>query len=140
MIGAQGYPMYGQQMQTTYPQTYRPIYQPPQPMQMQAMQPQMDPGQVNARYVTCKEEAVAAQIIPDGNPYYFVNEAQGRIYSKRFNPQLNAPEFKEYVLVQQQNPNEPQYAPLDMMKALNNRVEQLEQLFTAPVRKEATAE
>ena len=137
MIGGQGYPIYGQQMQNAYPQTYRPIYQP-QPMQ--AMQPQMDPGQVNARYVTCREEAVAAQIIPDGNPYYFVNEAQGRIYSKRFNPQLNAPEFKEYVLVQQQNPNEPQYAPLEAVKALMNRVEQIEQALTAPARKEMASE
>lgn len=136
MIGMNGYP--GYQMQTAYPQTYRQTYQPPQPMQ--AMQPQMDPGQVNARYVTCREEAVAAQIIPDGNPYYFVNEAQGRIYSKRFNPQLNAPEFKEYVLVQQQNPNEPQYAPLEAVKALMNRVEQIEQALTAPARKEMASE
>ena len=31
MIGMNGYP--GYQMQTAYPQTYRPTYQPPQPMQ-----------------------------------------------------------------------------------------------------------
>ena len=57
MIGGQSYPIYGQQIQTAYPQPYRPVYQPPQPMQTQ-----MEPGMVNARYVTCKEEAVAAQI------------------------------------------------------------------------------
>ena len=108
MIGAQGYPIYGQQMQPAYPQTYRPIYQPPQPMQMN--QPQIDPAMVNARYVTCKEEAVAAQIIPDGSAYYFICEAQGRIYSKRFNPATNAAEFREFA-IQQNQPQAEQFAP-----------------------------
>lgn len=136
MIGAQGYPMYGQQMQSTYPQTYRPIYQPPQPMQMN--QPQMDPAMVNARYVTCKEEAVAAQIIPDGSAFYFICEAQGRIYSKRFNPATNAAEFREYV-IQQNQPQAEQFAPMEALRALNARVEQIEQILTAP-HKEAKPE
>ena len=127
MIGNTAYP--GYQMQPTYPaQAYRPIYQPPQPMQMN--QPQMEPGMVNARYVTCKEEVVAAQIIPDGNPYFFVCEAQGRIFCKRYTQA--GPEFVEYARVQpQQNPPE-QYAPMDALKALGARVEQLEQILTAP--------
>lgn len=135
MIGAPNYPMYGQQ--TAYPQTYRPIYQPPQPLQMN----QPDPAMVNARYVTCKEEAVAAQIIPDGSAYYFICEAQGRIYSKRFNPATNSAEFREYV-IQQNQPQMPaeQFAPMDALRALNARVEQLEQLFTAPRAKEGNAE
>ena len=136
MIGGQGYPIYGQQMQNAYPQTYRPIYQPPQPMQMN--QPQMDPAMVNARYVTCKEEAVAAQIIPDGSAYYFICEAQGRIYSKRFNPATNAAEFREYV-IQQNQPQAEQFAPMEALRALNTRVEQIEQILTAP-HKEARAE
>lgn len=136
MIGAQGYPIYGQQMQPAYPQTYRPVYQPPQPMQMN--QPQMDPAMVNARYVTCKEEAVAAQIIPDGSAYYFICEAQGRIYSKRFNPATNAAEFREYV-IQQNQPQAEQFAPLEALRALNARVEQIEQMLTAP-HKEAKPE
>ena len=136
MIGAQGYPMYGQQMQSAYPQTYQPIYQPPQPMQMN--QPQIDPAMVNARYVTCKEEAVAAQIIPDGSAYYFICEAQGRIYSKRFNPATNAAEFREYV-IQQNQPQAEQFAPMEALRALNTRVEQIEQILTAP-HKEARAE
>ena len=136
MIGAQGYPIYGQQMQPAYPQTYRPVYQPPQPMQMN--QPQMDPAMVNARYVTCKEEAVAAQIIPDGSAYYFICEAQGRIYSKRFNPATNAAEFREYV-IQQNQPQAEQFAPLEALRALNARVEQIEQILTAP-HKEAKPE
>ena len=136
MIGAQGYPIYGQQMQPAYPQTYRPVYQPPQPMQMN--QPQMDPAMVNARYVTCKEEAVAAQIIPDGSAYYFICEAQGRIYSKRFNPATNAAEFREYV-IQQNQPQAEQFAPMEALKALNARVEQIEQILTAP-HKEAKPE
>ena len=136
MIGAQGYPIYGQQMQPAYPQTYRPVYQPPQPMQMN--QPQMDPAMVNARYVPCKEEAVAAQIIPDGSAYYFICEAQGRIYSKRFNPATNAAEFREYV-IQQNQPQAEQFAPLEALRALNARVEQIEQMLTAP-HKEAKPE
>lgn len=134
MIGAPSYPMYGQQ--TAYPQTYRPIYQPPQPMQMNQ---QVDPAMVNARYVTCKEEAVAAQIIPDGSAYYFICEAQGRIYSKRFNPATNAAEFREYI-IQQNQPQAEQFAPMDALRALNARVEQLEQLFTAPRVKEGSAD
>ena len=136
MIGSQGYPIYGQQMQNAYPQTYRPIYQPPQPMQMN--QPQMDPAMVNARYVTCKEEAVAAQIIPDGSAYYFICEAQGRIYSKRFNPATNAAEFREYV-IQLNQPQAEQFAPMEALRALNARVEQIEQILTAP-HKEARTE
>lgn len=139
MIGAQGYPMYGQQMQTAYPQTYRSIYQPPQPMQMN--QPQVDPGMVNARYVTCKEEAVAAQIIPDGSAYYFICEAKGRIYSKRFNPATNSAEFREYAIQQNQPQMQAeQFAPMDALRALNARVEQIEQLLTAPRPKEGNAD
>ena len=136
MIGAQGYPIYGQQMQPAYPQTYRPVYQPQQQMQMN--QPQMDPAMVNARYVTCKEEAVAAQIIPDGSAYYFICEAQGRIYSKRFNPAMNTAEFREYVIQQNQPPAE-QFASMDALRALNARVEQIEHMLTAP-HKEAKSE
>ena len=128
MIGGQGYPIYGQQMQNAYPQTYRPIYQPPQPMQMN--QPQMDPAMVNARYVTCKEEAVAAQIIPDGSAYYFICEAQGRIYSKRFNPATNAAEVREFA-IQQNQPQAEQFAPVEALRALNARVEQIEQMLAA---------
>lgn len=129
MFGGQGYP--GYLMGAGYGQPARPIYQPPQPMQMN--QPQVDPGMVNARYVTCKEEAVAAQIIPDGSAYYFICEAQGRIYSKRFNPATNAAEFREYV-IQQNQPQAEQFAPMDALRALNARVEQIEQMLTAPMK------
>ena len=133
MVGNQGYA--GYQIQQAYPQqVYRPLY--PQPMQM-GMQ-QMEPGMINARYVTCREEAVAAQIIPDGNAYYFICEAQGRIYCKRYNPQTNAPEFIEYARTQQQTP-EHQYAPMDAVKALSQRVEQIEQLLTAPTMRQKEA-
>lgn len=128
MFGGQGYP--GYPMGAGYGQPTRPIYQPPQPMQMNPTG--MEPGMVNARYVTCREEAVAAQILPDGSAYYFICEAQGRIYSKRFNPQTGAPEFREYV-VSQQNPAE-QFAPMDALRALNARVEQIEQMLTAPMK------
>ena len=109
------------------PQPYRPqMYGQP------TGQTAMDPGMVNARYVTCREEAVAAQILPDGNPYLFVHAAQGRIYVKSYNPQTQMPEFREYGMIQpqaQQEQQSAQYAPLDALAALNARVESLEQLL-----------
>lgn len=120
----QGYPGYQQMYQ---PQMYRPAYQQPQPMQMQ----QMDPGAINARYVTGREEAVAAQIIPDGNVYLFYDPTNRMIYAKRFNPQSNAAEFMEFHGPAQQMQQAAQYAPMDAVAALNQRVERIEQTLSA---------
>ena len=137
MIGAQGYPIYGQQMQPAYPQTYRPVYQPPQPMQMS--QPQMDPGAINARDVMCREEAVAAQII-DGTPWLFRDKTHGMVYYKGFNSQTGMAEFIDFAMVRPQQPQAEQFAPMDALRALNARVEQIEQLLTAPKPKEGNAD
>lgn len=115
------------------PQPYRPqLYgqqaypvQQNMPMQDQFMQ---QPGMINARYVTGREEAVAAQILPDGNPYLFKCAAQGRIFEKCVNPQTGMAEFSEYTKSPPQQEQQPiQFAPIDAMQALVGRVEQLEQ-------------
>ena len=118
--------MFGnQQPWTPYqPQQYRPQYG-----QMQGAQPAMDPGMINARYVSCREEAVAAQILPDGNPYLFVNAGQGRIYYKCVNPQTGIADFREFADVQQQ-PQQGQYATASAMEALIERVDKIEQMLT----------
>ena len=122
----QGYP--GYQMQPTYqPQAYRPVYQP-QPMPMQQS---MDPGAVNARYVTGREEAVAAQIIPDGSVFLFYDPTNRMIYAKRFNPQTNSAELMEFRGPTQQMQQAAQYAPMDAVAALDLRVRQIEQMLTA---------
>lgn len=124
----QAYP--GYQMQPTYqPQTYRPIYQPqPMPMPLQQI---ADPGAVNARYVTSREEAVAAQIVPDGNVFLFYDPTNRMIYAKRFNPQTNSAEFMEFSGPAQQPQQAAQYAPMDAVAALDQRVGRIEQMLTA---------
>ena len=58
------------------------------------------PGMIPARYVTGREEAVAAQIIP-GDPFIFADFAHGRIYVKQINPQTMAADFIEFARAQQ---------------------------------------
>lgn len=95
-----------------------------QPMDM------VDPGVLNARYVTCREEAMAAQIPADGRVNLFVCAAMGRIYTKCFNPNIGTAEFREYGMIQQPPPQESvQYAPIDALQALGARVDQIEQLI-----------
>ena len=115
--------MYGNGNPWTPYQPYRP-----QGYGQQQNQQMMDPGMINARYVTCREEAVAAQILPDGNPYLFVDAAQGRIYTKCFNPRTNSPEFREYGMIQPQEP-QAQYASSDAVAALSARLDNIEQLL-----------
>lgn len=118
------------QPQPYRPQTYgQPAYPAQQnmPMQDQFMQ---QPGMINARYVTGREEAVAAQILPDGNPYLFKCAAQGRIFEKCVNPQTGIAEFCEYAkIAPQQEQQAVQFAPIDALQALSARVEQIEQAF-----------
>lgn len=58
------------------------------------------PGTIPARYVTGREEAVAAQIVP-GDPFIFADFAHGRLYVKQINPQTMAADFVEFVRAQQ---------------------------------------
>ena len=58
------------------------------------------PGTIPARYVTGREEAVAAQIIP-GDPFVFADFAHGKLYVKQINPQTMVADFVEFARVQQ---------------------------------------
>lgn len=119
-----GYPWQPQGYQLPYQQQNRPQGYGQQQMDNMGV---MDPGALNARYVTCREEATAAQIQPDGKVNLFVHAAMGRIYTKCFNPNTGIAEFREYGMIQ---PQEMQYAPIDALQALGARVEQLEQALS----------
>lgn len=118
-----GYPWQPQGNQLPYQQQYRTQgYGQP-------MDGMMDPGALNARYVTCREEAMAAQIQPDGKVNLFVNAAMGRIYTKCFNPNTGIAEFREYGMIQPPPQESVQYAPIDALQALGARVDQIEQMM-----------
>ena len=123
MFGNQGYA--GYQVQSPYqPQSYRPVYQQPQ---MQA-----DPGAINARYVTGREEAVAAQIIPDGNVFLFYDPTNRVVYGKRFNPQTNSAEFMEFrgpAPIEQ--PGNAGGITMEMFMQLKGEVDQIKQTMMA---------
>lgn len=130
----------GYQMPQTYqPQVYRPIYQQPQM--------QMDPGAISARYVTGREEAVAAQIIPDGNMFLFYDPTNRTVYAKRFNPQTNSAEFMEFrgPAPIEQSGNQGGGITVEMFMQLKSEVDQLKQAVMVPqgrqrAQKEANAE
>jgi hypothetical protein len=90
--------------------------------------PVNQPGTIPARYVTGREEAIAAQIIP-GDPFVFADFAHGRIYVKQINPQTMAADFIEFVRAQQPvaAPAEPdvQFATQDDIAALKAEIEAL---------------
>lgn len=83
---------------TPYQQAYPSIN--PYMQQRNDFSPASQPGTIPARYVTGREEAVAAQIIP-GDPFVFADFAHGRIYVKQINPQTMAADFIEFVRAQQ---------------------------------------
>lgn len=125
---AYGYPNY---------QGYAPgqAYQPqgygmrPGVVDQQYAQPMMvqQPGMISARYVTGREEAVAAQIMPDGNIWIFADVAHGKIYTKQVNPQNGLADFREYSTSMPQNPamEVPQYATMADLTAIKEEIEAL---------------
>lgn len=90
----------------------------------------LQPGTIPARYVTGREEAVAAQIFP-GDPFIFADFANGRMYVKQINPQTMAADFVEYARVQHVQPQTaPQQAavefvPVSEFRALQAQFEAL---------------
>lgn len=84
------------------------------------------PGSIPARYVTGREEAVAAQIIP-GDPFIFADFAHGRLYVKQINPQTMAADFIEFVRAQQpvaaQSEQAIQFATQDDIAAVKAEIE-----------------
>lgn len=102
------------------------------------------PGGISARYVTGREEAVAAQILPDGNVWVFADIAHGRMYTKRVDPQNGFAEFREYQAVAQptSDVDEPavpvqQYVTVDEFNALKREIEQLKNSARPAQRREA---
>lgn len=108
---------------------YTPMNNITQPTQM--TQQIQQPGSMYARYVAGKEEAVAAQVLPDGNLNVFVDNANGRIYTKAVAPNGMA-EFREFAFVQPvPRAAEPQthWAPMEMVEQLRGELEQLKEML-----------
>ena len=79
-------PMYGNPYAAQMRQNPAPYYQP---------QPQPGPGVV-ASLVTGRQEAEAAQIVFNNDINVFVDQANGVIYTKRFNANTGASDFTVY--------------------------------------------
>lgn len=120
-----GRPGYGQQM-----------YQ--QPMQQMYQQPAMQDGMVQARFVSGREEAVAANVIP-GSMCLFIDRANRKIYSKFIDPQTGMPEFRDFG--ETQPAQQLQYVTAEDLANLEQRIEQrLASMQAKPTgRKAATA-
>lgn len=85
------------------------------------------PGMINARYVTGREEAIAAQILPDGNIWVFADIPHGKIYTKQINAQTGGADFREYSaqqIVQEKTDSAPpsQYVTAEEFAALRAEV------------------
>lgn len=72
-----------------------------QQMQMQYPGQQMMQPTIQARYVTGREEAVAAQIPQDGNMCVFADTGHGMIYTKQLNMQDGSAVFRAYRRIDQ---------------------------------------
>ena len=93
----------------------------------QSMQPApqgMLTGERQGRVVTCKEEAVAAQVMP-GAPYFFLDLSHGRAYVKRVDPQTGAADFIDLAVIRPEAAAQPQYATIDMVNELRAQLELL---------------
>lgn len=120
----QGYP---QQMYAQQRMDYLQSVQQPQQTQQ--------PGDLQARIVTSREEAVASQVVPDGRPYMFYNPNRQEVYMKRIDPQTGAAEFADFGRIQpQQIPQAPaiEYAPLTAISQLEARMDRIESMLSAP--------
>lgn len=122
-----------------YPQGYPQMnYQQQRMDYLQSMQqPQQaqQPGDLQARIVTSREEAVASQVLPDGRPYMFYNPNRQEVYMKRIDPQSGAAEFADFGRIQpQQMPQTPpvEYAPMTAISQLEERMDRIEGMLAAP--------
>ena len=128
--GFQQFPNY-QQQRMDYLQSMQ------QPMQSQ------QPGDLQARVVTSREEAVAAQVLPNGMPFVFYCPTRQEVYMKRIDPQTNIAEFADFGRIQpQQMPQAApvEYVPLDRFAKLERRMDDFEAMLTAPAHKQKGAD
>lgn len=117
------------QTQQYQPNAYRPTVTAQQ--MIDGPQYMMQPGMINARFVTCREEAVAAQIM-DGNPWLFLDQAHGMVYYKGFNSRTNTAEFIDFAMAQPQQPQQPQFAPIADFMQLKSDFDQFKNAVMAP--------
>ena len=134
-----------------YQPQYNPGFQQPQQAYQQRMnflqsaQPMQQSG-LQARPVTCREEAVAATVFP-GSPIIFLDRAHGMAYYKAVDAQTNAVEFVDLAVVMPaQQPAQPtaqqlpQYATLADLEAIRGEMAQLRELIPVKRQKGADAE
>ena len=111
---------------------YGGSYQPSQSMYgnqrmdflQQTQQSMQQTISAQARIVSCREEAVASQVMPDGVPWTFIDHAHNAIYYKRLDPNGTAI-FLDFVLSRQETPAQPQYVTMDMFDALRKEIDAL---------------
>lgn len=118
--------------------TAGPMQSPPQmqqPIQMGQSAQQMgdqQPGTLFARYVSSREEAVAAMVATDGRLNLFVDEQHGMIYGKAVAPN-GASAFREFAYrqpVQQQEPQQTQrWAPMEVVDQLRAELQQIKDML-----------
>mgnify|MGYP006969167589 CR=1 FL=1 len=115
---------------------FRPYPTPPQ----QAIQSPVAVQQSSVTMVTSRAQAEVAQVPFDGQPYFFLDTSSRRLYCKSFDPQTGLCPLMEYAPVTQEQP--PQYATVEMLTALSQRVEEMAALIPTrkASRKEADAE
>lgn len=113
-----------------------PNYQQQRMDYLQSMQqPMQQPGDLQARIVTSREEAVAAQVLPNGVPFVFYCPTRQEVYMKRIDPQTNLAEFADFGRIQPQQPMQAapvEYVPLDRFTRLEARMDGIEAMLTAP--------
>lgn len=122
-----------------YPQSYPQMnYQQQRMDYLQSMQqPQQaqQPGDLQARIVTSREEAVASQVLPNGVPFIFYDPNRQMVYMKRIDPQSGAAEFADFGRIppqQMQQAPQVEYAPMTAISQLEERMDRIESMLTAP--------
>lgn len=126
-----GYGMYNPQTmyQAQMQQAWQQAMQPQQPTQQQIG--------VAAHLVTSFDEANAAQIPFDNTINLFVNLAAGEIYIKRFNPNTGGAPIAIYRQKPQDEDAQVQFAPLDMVRALEGRVNEISEIIAGSTKRTA---
>lgn len=96
-------------------------------------QPAAAPQQMAVTPVTGMAQVEAAQVAFDGTPAYFYDTAADAVYIKQFDPRNGTSPIVVYRREAQSAP--PQYATVDMLSALEKRLNDLAGMIPAePVR------
>lgn len=136
---AYGYNPFGGSYGQPTPQMYAQQAYAQQMQGMAQAMPQQAQPQVITRMVTSREEATTAQIQFDANVInVFLNLGAGEVYIKRFNPNTGGALFDDFLhpsklqqMAQEQAKPAPEYATVDMVTALENRVSELADALNA---------